>query len=60
MVSKAAALQSTVETPSAFRAARAVGRAAVRFGKYFGAWMRATQFGPDRSRELGRHLGARC
>lgn len=62
MVSKAEALRGAVEIPSTSTrgAARPVGKGVASFGRAFRAWLQTTQFGPDRSRESGRHLGARC
>lgn len=41
-------------------AARPTSKGVATFGRAFRAWLQTTQFGPDRSRESGRHLGARC
>jgi hypothetical protein len=62
MVSKAEALKGVVEIPLiSTRAARQSAKKGVaNFRGVFWAWLQRTQFGADRSRELGRHLGARC
>jgi hypothetical protein len=62
MVSEAEALKGAVEIPltSNRAAARPISKGVESFRRAFRAWAQATQFGPDRSRELGRHLGGRC
>jgi hypothetical protein len=62
MVSKAEALKGAVDIPLTSRRApaRPARKGAASFRRAFRAWVQATQFGPDRSRESGRHLGARC
>ena len=62
MVSKAETLKGVVDIPlSSTRAApRRVTKGAATLTSAFWAWLQTTQFGADRSRELGRHTGARC
>jgi hypothetical protein len=62
MVSKAEALKGAVEIPltSNRSVTRPTSKGAKSFRGAFRAWVQAMQFGPDRSRESGRHLGARC
>jgi hypothetical protein len=62
MVSKAEALQGAIDTPltSSRAAQRRATKKSAALGRAWRAWLNTTQFGSDRSRDLGRHTGARC
>lgn len=60
MASKAEILRGAVDSAPTSRASRSLSGRVAGLRRAFRAWAQAKQLGPDRSRELGRHLGARC
>jgi hypothetical protein len=60
MAAKAEILKGAVDSATASRASRSLSGRVAGLPRAFRAWGQARQIGPDRSRELGRHLGARC